>query len=134
MNQEMYLEKVLTALGKAVEDLEGKMEFRRSEIAKMQEYYWESYTEYDEFGYEKYDNDRLFKEEADAHAELVKKYARYRKMQDSPYFAAVTFVYDGEEEEETYYIGIGDFSPMRFDVIAICGDEIEWFRNAFAYC
>ena len=30
--------------------------------------------------------------------------------------------------------GIGDFSPMRFDVIAICGDEIEWFRNAFAYC
>lgn len=23
---------------------------------------------------------------------------------------------------------------MRFDVIAICGDEIQWFRNAFDYC
>lgn len=30
--------------------------------------------------------------------------------------------------------GIGDFTPMRFDVIAICGKEIQWFRNAFAYC
>ena len=120
MNQEVYLERVLAALGKAVEDLEGKMEFRRAEIAKMQEYYWESYTEYDEFGYEKYDNDRLFKEEADAHAELVKKYARYRKMQDSPYFAAVTFVYDGEDEEETYYIGIGDFSPSKAEAPLVC--------------
>lgn len=30
--------------------------------------------------------------------------------------------------------GIGEYSPVRFDVIAICGDEIQWYRNAFAYC
>ena len=30
--------------------------------------------------------------------------------------------------------GIGDFTPMRFDVISICGDKTEWFRNAFEYC
>ena len=30
--------------------------------------------------------------------------------------------------------GIGDYAPMRFDIIAICGEEAEWFRNAFAYC
>ncbi len=30
--------------------------------------------------------------------------------------------------------GIGEFSPVRFDVISICGEEIQWFRNAFAYC
>lgn len=30
--------------------------------------------------------------------------------------------------------GIGDFSPMRFDIVAICGEDIRWFRNAFAYC
>ena len=59
-----------------------------------------------EFGYEKFDNDRLLKEEMDSHGELVKKYARYQKMKDSPYFAAITFRYEGEEEEETYYIGI----------------------------
>jgi len=30
--------------------------------------------------------------------------------------------------------GIGDYAPMRFDIIAICGEKAEWFRNAFAYC
>lgn len=30
--------------------------------------------------------------------------------------------------------GISEFAPMRFDVIGICGDEIQWFRNAFVYC
>ena len=120
VNQEQYLSHVLGKLETAIAELEGKMEFRRSEIAKMQEYYWESYNEYDEFGYEKFDNDRLLKEEMDSHGELVKKYTRYRKMQDSPYFAAVTFRYEGEEEEETYYIGIGDFSPSKADVPLVC--------------
>ncbi|MGN0506577.1 MAG: HelD family protein [Lachnospiraceae bacterium] len=120
MNHEVYLNRVLKRLAAAVEELEQKMEFRRSEITKMQEYYWESYTEYDEYGYEKNDNDRLLREEADAHKELVKKYARYVKMMDSPYFAAITFRYDGEEEEETYYIGIGDFSPSKAEAPLIC--------------
>lgn len=30
--------------------------------------------------------------------------------------------------------GIGEFEPMRFDVIAICGSEITWLKNAFTYC
>ena len=120
MNQEQYLSHVLDKLETAIAELEGKMEFRRSEIAKMQEYYWESYNEYDEFGYEKFDNDRLLKEEMDSHGELVKQYARYQKMKDSPYFAAITFRYEGEEEEETYYIGIGDFSPSKADVPLVC--------------
>lgn len=28
---------------------------------------------------------------------------------------------------------MGDFSPVRFDVVAICGDRITWFQNAFDY-
>lgn len=28
---------------------------------------------------------------------------------------------------------ISEFTPMRFDVISICGSQIEWFQNAFAY-
>ncbi len=120
MNQEQYLSHVLGKLETAISELEGKMEFRRSEIAKMQEYYWESYNEYDEFGYEKFDNDRLLKEEMDSHSELSKTYARYQKMKDSPYFAAITFCYEGEEEPEIYYIGIGDFSPSKGDVPLVC--------------
>ncbi len=30
--------------------------------------------------------------------------------------------------------GIGEDAYIRFDVIAICGEEIQWFRNAFDYC
>ncbi len=120
MNQEQYLNYVLGKLETAIEELSGSMESSRSEIAKMQEYYWESYNEYDEFGYEKFDNDRLLREEMDSHGELVRKYARYVKMKDSPYFAAVTFRYEDEEEEETYYIGIGDFSPRKGDVPLVC--------------
>lgn len=120
MIQEQYLNNVLQKLEQAIGELEEKMHFRRSEIAKMQEYYWESYNEYDEFGYEKIDNDRLLKEEMTSHGELVKTYARYQKMKDSPYFAAVTFRYDEEDEEETYYIGIGDFSPSKAEVPLVC--------------
>ncbi|MBD5550683.1 MAG: YraN family protein [Lachnospiraceae bacterium] len=29
--------------------------------------------------------------------------------------------------------GMGEFSPVRFDVVAFCGEEIRWFRNAFDY-
>jgi len=120
MNHEEYLNRVLDKLEIAVTELEGKMEYRRSEISRMQEYFWESYNEYDEFGYEKIDNDRLFREEMNAHKELALKYARYVKMLDSPYFAAITFQYEGDPEEETYYIGIGDFSPSKMQAPLVC--------------
>ncbi|MBQ6787738.1 MAG: YraN family protein [Lachnospiraceae bacterium] len=29
--------------------------------------------------------------------------------------------------------GIGEFSAIRYDVIAICGDEVIWHQNAFAH-
>lgn len=120
MEQELYLNRVLSELGKAVAELEEKLAGSRQEISKMQEYYWESYQEYDEFGYEKADNDRLLQGEINSFSELSNKYKRYRKMQDSPYFAAISFCYDGEEEAQTYYIGIGDFSPKRGEEPLIC--------------
>ena len=30
--------------------------------------------------------------------------------------------------------GIGDFTPVRFDVIAINEGKIHWIRDAFGYC
>lgn len=29
--------------------------------------------------------------------------------------------------------GIGEFSAIRYDVVAICGDEILWIKNAFEH-
>lgn len=120
MNHELYLNKVLGELEKAVTELSEKIDGSRLEISKMQEYYWESYHEYDEFGYEKADNDRLLRGEMNSFAELSGKYTRYRKMLESPYFAAISFCYDGEEESQTYYIGIGDFSPKRGEEPLVC--------------
>ena len=28
---------------------------------------------------------------------------------------------------------MGDFSPVRFDVVAVCGERVDWFPNAFDY-
>ena len=28
---------------------------------------------------------------------------------------------------------MGDFTPVRYDVIAICGEEITWYQNAFEH-
>lgn len=29
--------------------------------------------------------------------------------------------------------GIGEFCAIRYDVIAICGEEITWYQNAFSH-
>ena len=60
MNHEIYLNMVLKKLEAAIKEQEQKIELHRTEISKMQEYFWESYTEYDEYGYEKIDNEDGF--------------------------------------------------------------------------
>lgn len=30
--------------------------------------------------------------------------------------------------------GVSDFSPVRYDVIAVQGDDIQWIKDAFDYC
>ena len=29
--------------------------------------------------------------------------------------------------------GMGDLTPVRYDVVAICGEEITWYQNAFEH-
>ena len=45
MNHEIYLNMVLKKLEAAIKEQEHKIELHRTEISKMQEYFWESYTE-----------------------------------------------------------------------------------------
>lgn len=28
---------------------------------------------------------------------------------------------------------MGDFTPVRYDVVAICGEDITWYQNAFEH-
>ena len=88
----------------------------QKDIAEMNEYYWENYTEMDQYGYENYDNQQALFSQVNASQEHQKRRSLWRKMLDSPFFGSVDFVYDGEDEAETFYIGIGNFARERGSV------------------
>lgn len=90
----------------------------------MNDYYWENYTEMDEYGYENYDNQQALKLQADANEENRRYRRRLEKMLDAPFFGSVSFRFDDDGEDaqpETFYIGIGNFAnragevPMIYD-------------------
>lgn len=116
-----YLEYVLEKLKNRIEELNLSLEEGNREIEGMQEYYWENYTEMDQYGYEDYDNQQALFRQISANQEQLLLKNRFRRMMDSPFFGRVDFVYEGEEEPETFYIGIGNFAekaghvPLVYD-------------------
>ena len=87
----------------------------------MHEYYWENYTEMDEYGYENFDNQQALFRQMNANEEQFLLRKRFKKMMDSPFFGRVDFRYDGDDEPELFYIGIGNLSeragslPLVYD-------------------
>ena len=53
---EEYLFFVLSKLQKRIQELDQKIADGQKDIDRMHDYYWESDTEMDEYGYENYDN------------------------------------------------------------------------------
>ncbi len=119
--EEKYLENIIEKLKVKISALDESIESNDEEIQKMDEYYWENYNEFDEYGYENFDNRQNRLSKVSENADKVRERYRYEKMLDSPYFARVDFKYDGDDEAETYYIGIGNFAmeasqvPLVFD-------------------
>lgn len=93
----------------------------QKDIESMNDYYWENYTEMDQYGYENFDNQRALFHQINANTENRHMLERFRKMEDSPFFGSVEFQYDGEEEAEDFYIGIANFAettgslPLVYD-------------------
>lgn len=116
-----YLAYVTELLKKRISEMDEKIQSVQKDIEGMHEYYWENYTEMDQYGYENYDNQQALLSQVNAKQENLKKNHRLKKMLDSPFFGSVDFVYDGEEEPEVFYIGIGNFSektgrvPLIYD-------------------
>lgn len=108
-----YLDYVTKQLFLRLKELDATIQDVRKDIADMNEYYWENYTEMDEYGYENYDNQQALIGQVNAGKEYQKQRHRWEKMLDSPFFGSVDFVYEGEEEAETFYIGIGNFARKR---------------------
>lgn len=108
---EQFLKEITDCLQRKIKELDEDLSAGQQEIKNMHEYYWENYTEMDEYGYENYDNQQALLHQVHANEEKLSKRKRLTKMLESPFFGRVDFRYDGEEESETFYIGIGNFAP-----------------------
>lgn len=121
MDSREYLNYVLDKLKERICKLDNAILQGQKEIENMHEYYWENYTEMDQYGYEDFDNQQALLGQVNANQEKLDLRRRFRKMLDSPFFGRVDFVYDGEDEAEVFYIGIGNFSresgrmPLVYD-------------------
>lgn len=116
-----YLEYILGCLKKRLLEIDENLARGEKEIGEMHAYYWENYTEMDQYGYENFDNRQALLGQVNANREQLFLKQRFQKMMDSPYFGRVDFVYEGEEEPEAFYIGIANFSreagkiPLIYD-------------------
>ena len=120
-NGREYLQYVLKCLNDRLAQADAAILEGEKEIEDMHEYYWENYTEMDQYGYEDYDNQQALFRQMNANEEQFRLRKRFKKMQDSPFFGRVDFRYDGDEDAETFYIGIGNLSesagslPLVYD-------------------
>ena len=105
-----YLDFVLDKIEKRIEKINSSLREGEREIEQMHEYYWENYTEMDQYGYENYDNQQALLSQVNANQEQRVLRHRFQRMLDSPFFGRVDFQYEGEEESESFYIGIGNFA------------------------
>lgn len=115
MREEAYLESVLEVLHEKIAGIDAKMAGNEKDIESMHQYFWENYNEFDEYGYELFDNTNAVKARLKEQGDYVRERCRYEKMLYSPYFGRVDFCYEGEDTPEQYYIGIGNLAKGRAD-------------------
>lgn len=111
-----FLNMVTEKLGKRIVEIGETIQEVQKDIEGMNEYYWENYTEMDQYGYENFDNQQALLTQVNANQENRKTRHKLKKMLDSPFFGSVDFVYDGDDEPEVFYIGIGNFAEKRGSV------------------
>ena len=120
-NGKEYLEYVTDLLRRRIGTLGLSIEEGQKDIDQMHEYYWENYTEMDQYGYENFDNQQALFNQISANEDSIRLRGRYRRMLSSPFFGRVDFRYEDDEEPEIFYIGIGNFAqedgemPLIFD-------------------
>ena len=86
-----FLEDVEIKLQKRLEEIGQSLSDGQKEIDNMQEYYWENYTEMDQYGYEDFDNRQALLQQENANREARLLYRRFQRMLESPFFGRVDF-------------------------------------------
>ena len=117
----LFLEDIEEKLRQRLDQLNKELDEGQKEIENMHEYYWENYTEMDQYGYEEYHNQQALFHQVNSNEEKAKLKRRFEKMQDSPFFGRVDFCFEDEDKAEPFYIGIGNFAeragmtPLVYD-------------------
>lgn len=135
-----YLQHVLNCLCTRLAQIDQAILEGEKEVEDMHEYYWENYTEMDEYGYENFDNQQALFRQMNANEEQFLLRKRFKKMMDSPFFGRVDFRYDGDDEPELFYIGIGNLSeragslPLVYDWRApVSGLFYDYDKSSASY-
>ena len=116
-----FLANVTDKLKKRIADIGQSILEGQKDIEGMHEYYWENYTEMDQYGYENFDNQQALLHQINANEQQINLRKRFRKMLDSPFFGRVDFLFEEDDEPEIFYIGIGNFAeeaghtPLIYD-------------------
>lgn len=116
-----HLKLVSEKLNKKIQEMSATILEVQKDIESMNDYYWENYTEMDQYGYEDFDNQRALLNQVNANTENRNMLERLKKMAGSPFFGSVDFQYDGDETAEEFYIGIANFAertgslPLIYD-------------------
>ena len=135
-----YLAYVLDKLRQRIAEISQSIAEGQKEIDGMHEYYWENYTEMDQYGYENFDNQQALFHQISANEQQLHLKSRFRKMLDSPFFGRVDFIFEGEDEPESFYVGIGNFAekaggvPLVYDWRApVCGLFYDYDKGPAFY-
>lgn len=112
----IFLQDVTEKIRERIKETEQTLLAGKKEIENMHDYYWENYTEMDQYGYEDFDNRQALLQQENANREAKLLYGRFQRMLESPFFGRVDFQYEGEEETEIFYIGIGNFAEKTGSV------------------
>lgn len=112
----VFLEDLIKKIQDRLSMLDRSIEAGQKDIESMHEYYWQNYTEMDQYGYEDYDNQQALLRQVSDTQEKQKLRKRFVRMLDSPFFGRVDFCYEGEENPETFYIGVGNFAERAGDI------------------
>lgn len=117
----LFLSEIEEKIKKRLAEVNDSVLQGETEIENMHDYFWENYTEMDEYGYEYYDNQQALLQQANANQNLLALKRRLEKMSASPFFGKVDFRYEDEEDTESFYIGIANFAektgqmPLIYD-------------------
>ena len=88
-----FIQDVTEKIKNKLKEIDQSLLAGQKDIERMHDYYWENYTEMDQYGYEDYDNQQALLNQTNANQELIRRKWRFQKMLESPFFGRVDFCY-----------------------------------------